>query len=145
MFIEDVIISLFRSSIYQVDLRAFKKNSSINIEEVVKEVTEGNGYYILKGLFDADDIRHARETILYLISKQGKKATHFQVLFIVCIYVRIIVGIFKLKSLCASFVYITPSFDLMLSQGQEDSKEELQARVWNLLNKGPIFEKLVRQ
>ena len=91
MFIEDVIIFLFRSSIYRVDLSTFKKNSSIDIEEVVKEVTEGNGYYILKGLFDADDIRHARDAILYLISKQGKKATHFQVIFIVCIHVRIIV------------------------------------------------------
>ena len=45
----------------------------------MKEVTEGAGYYILKGLFQKEDIRHARETILYLISKQGKKATHFQV------------------------------------------------------------------
>ena len=64
---------------YQVDLRSFKKNSSININEVVKEVTEGAGYYILKGLFEKDDVEHARQTILYLISKQGKKATHFQV------------------------------------------------------------------
>ena len=33
----------------------------------------------LKGLFDPEDIKHARDTILYLISKQGAKATHFQV------------------------------------------------------------------
>ena len=91
MIIEYLFTFLFHSSIYRVDLNAFKKNSSINIEEVVKEITEGNGYYILKGLFEADDIRHARDTILYLISKQGKKATHFQVIFIFCIPIRIIV------------------------------------------------------
>ena len=40
---------------------------------------KGDGYVILKGLFAPDDIKHARETILYLIGKQGAKATHFQV------------------------------------------------------------------
>ena len=33
----------------------------------------------LKGLFEPEEIKHARDTILYLISKQGAKATHFQV------------------------------------------------------------------
>merc|ERR1712223_1485371 len=91
---------------YLVDLENFQINSSINIDEVVNNVTLGDGYAILKGLFDQDDIKHAEETILYLISRQGAKATHFQ--------------------------------------GQEESKRELQARVWNLLNKGVIFEKLVQ-
>ena len=58
----------------------FQINPSINIDEVVNNVTLGDGYAILKGLFDQDDINHAKETILYLISRQGAKATHFQVL-----------------------------------------------------------------
>ena len=65
---------------YFVDLENFQINSSINIDEVVNNVTLGDGYAILKGLFDEDDMKHAKETILYLISKQGAKATHFQVL-----------------------------------------------------------------
>ena len=69
----------FFRSVYRVDLKSFQKNSSINVDEVVNAITEGDGYYILKGLFEPEDIQHARETILYLISKQGKKATHFQV------------------------------------------------------------------
>ena len=52
---------------------------SIEEEKVYNEVIQGIGYDILKGLFDPLEIRHARETILYLISKQGSKATHFQV------------------------------------------------------------------
>ena len=36
------------------------------------------------------------------------------------------------------------SDNLQLFQGSEDSKPELQARVWNLLNKGTIFEKMVQ-
>ena len=67
-------------SVYKVDLGNFQTNSSIDIDEVVKEITIGNGYVILKGLFHHEDIQHARDTILYLIQKQGKKATHFQVL-----------------------------------------------------------------
>ena len=34
----------------------------------------------IAGLFEDEDIVHARETIHYLISKQGDKATHFQVI-----------------------------------------------------------------
>ena len=63
-----------------MDLENYQINSSINIDEVVNNVTLGDGYAILKGLFDQDDIKNAKETILYLISRQGAKATHFQVL-----------------------------------------------------------------
>jgi hypothetical protein len=65
--------------VYQVDLGSFQKNLSINIDEAVNNITIGDGYVILKGLFNKEDIQHARESILYLISKQGNKATHFQV------------------------------------------------------------------
>ena len=67
---------------YDVDLSTFNFNSSIEEEKVYNEVIEGIGYDILKGLFDPLEIKHARETILYLISKQGSKATHFQVCLI---------------------------------------------------------------
>ena len=62
-----------------MDLPNFSYNESIVEDEIFKEITEGLGYQIMSGLFDLDDIKHARETILYLISKQGSKATHFQV------------------------------------------------------------------
>ena len=74
------IIDFPRRNKYFVDLENFQINSSINIDEVVNNVTLGDGYAILKGLFDQEDINHAKETILYLISRQGAKATHFQVL-----------------------------------------------------------------
>ena len=64
---------------YTVDFRHYENNCSINVDNLVKTITKGDGYVILKGLFSKTDIQHARETILYLISKQGKKATHFQV------------------------------------------------------------------
>ena len=57
----------------------FALNETIEENEVYKEITEGLGFKILNGLFDDEDIKHARETILYLIGKQGNKATHFQV------------------------------------------------------------------
>ena len=72
---------------------SFQQNLSIDIDEAVKNITIGDGYVILKGLFKKEDIDHARETILYLISKQGVKATHFQVLQIV------------------SFIYINAIYD----------------------------------
>ena len=62
-----------------VDMGNFEKNSSIDIAEVIQTITTKDGYVILKGLFNSQDIQHARKTILYLISKQGRKATHFQV------------------------------------------------------------------
>ena len=62
-----------------VDLSDFLHNTSVDVEQAVKEITTGDGYVILKGLFSKSDIQHAQETILYLISNQGKKATHFQV------------------------------------------------------------------
>ena len=61
-----------------MDLGQFEKNSSINIDEAVKTITTGDGYVILKGLFNNKDIQHARETIMYLISKQGKKQLTFR-------------------------------------------------------------------
>ena len=57
----------------------FWKNESIDEHLLFKDIIEGEGYVIIKGLFDPDDIKHARDTILYLIGKQGNKATHFQV------------------------------------------------------------------
>lgn len=62
-----------------MDLLAFALNETIEENEVYKEITEGLGFKILPGLFDDEDIKHARDTILYLIGKQGNKATHFQV------------------------------------------------------------------
>ena len=70
---------MYFREIYDVDLSTFNFNSSIEEEKVYNEVIQGIGYDILKGLFDPLEIKHARETILYLISKQGSKATHFQV------------------------------------------------------------------
>ena len=70
---------IFRED-YRVDLTNFWQNESIDKDLVFKEIIEGEGYVVIKGLFDPDDIKHARETILYLINKQGSKATHFQVL-----------------------------------------------------------------
>ena len=57
----------------------FQSNESINEDQALEEILKGDGYVILKGLFAPEDIKHARETILYLIGKQGAKATHFQV------------------------------------------------------------------
>ena len=57
----------------------FVFNETIEENEVYKEITEGLGYKILPGLFNNEDIKHARDAILYLIGKQGNKATHFQV------------------------------------------------------------------
>lgn len=93
-------------SIYEVQMTDFQLNQSISEEKVVVEITEEKGFSILKGLFSPQDIEHAKETVLFLIAKQGLKATHFQ--------------------------------------GSEGARADLQARVWNLLNKGEIFEKLVQ-
>lgn len=79
---------------------------NVDIEDVVNEITSGEGFVILPRLFSPAEIKHARELILYLIQTQGKKATHFQ--------------------------------------GSDESKENLQARVWNLLNKGKVFEKFIQ-
>ena len=57
----------------------FALNETIEKNEVYKEITKGLGFKILPGLFNDEDIKHARDTILYLIGKQGNKATHFQV------------------------------------------------------------------
>jgi hypothetical protein len=70
----------FFRSVYQVDSTKFSLNQSIDEDDVMKEITEGNGYQILSGLYSPEDIDHARQTILYLIGKQGSKATHFQVI-----------------------------------------------------------------
>jgi len=91
---------------YDCVVENFIHNNTIVENEVLDEILRGDGFVILSGLFEDEDIVHARETIHYLISKQGDKATHFQ--------------------------------------GGKDSKPELQARVWNLLNKGRVFEKMVQ-
>ena len=66
-------------STYHVDLTKYAKNQSINGNDIVKEIIEGQGFQILHGLFEPEEVQHAREVILYLIAKQGAKATHFQV------------------------------------------------------------------
>ena len=57
----------------------FEVHKGMNVSFVVKEITEGQGFFVLPQLFSDEDIRHAKETILYLIRQQGSKATHFQV------------------------------------------------------------------
>ena len=53
----------------------------------------------IAGLFEDEDIIHARETIHYLISKQGDKATHFQVIVPLFKLLKIIGETFLSKSM----------------------------------------------
>ena len=53
--------------------------SELDLNKVIDEITTGKGYMMLPQLFTPEDIEHARQTTLYLIKTQGKKATHFQV------------------------------------------------------------------
>ena len=110
-------------STFDVDLKTFKLNKDIESKNVIQVITEGQGFDILKDLFEPQEIQHAKETIHYLIQKQGSKATHFQVI--------IDVTAWKLTK--------NKSF-----QGGDSARPDLQARVWNLLNKGKIFEKMVQ-
>ncbi len=66
-------------SLYNVDLSEFAKNDTIDEDEVIREITEGQGFDVMSGLFTDEDIQHARDTVHYLIGLQGSKATHFQV------------------------------------------------------------------
>ncbi|XP_013398471.1 uncharacterized protein LOC106164960 [Lingula anatina] len=91
---------------YTVDVGNFQDTDTPDTDEIVKELTEGLGYFVLRQVFSKEDIAHAREVIHYLIKNEGKRATHFH--------------------------------------GSEDSTQELQARTWNLLNKGKIFEKMTQ-
>ena len=93
-------------STFEVNLNSFKLNKNIETKNVIKVITEGQGFDILSDLFEPQEIQHAKDTIHYLIQKQGSKATHFQ--------------------------------------GGDGARPDLQARVWNLLNKGKIFEKMVQ-
>ena len=64
---------------FHVDLNNFRLNKDISTKNVIEIITEGQGFDILSGLFEPEEIQHAKDTILYLIQKQGSKATHFQV------------------------------------------------------------------
>ena len=66
-------------STFDVNLKTFKLNKEIESQNVIQVITEGQGFEILKDLFEPQEIQHAKETIHYLIQKQGSKATHFQV------------------------------------------------------------------
>ena len=90
---------------YKVNMTDFPL-LNVDIETLYTEIVSGSGYVIIPSAFSSADISHAREVILYLLSKQGDKASHFQ--------------------------------------GHKDAKANLQARVWNLLNKGRIWEKMVQ-
>ena len=67
-------------STFDVDLKTFKLNKDIESKNVIQVITKGQGFDILKDLFEPQEIQHAKETIHYLIQKQGSKATHFQVI-----------------------------------------------------------------
>lgn len=62
-----------------MDLQRFQINETLEEDKVLHEILHGDGFTIIRGLFDADEINHARDLILYLIGRQGSKATHFQV------------------------------------------------------------------
>ncbi|XP_064623535.1 uncharacterized protein Mb3657-like [Lineus longissimus] len=91
---------------YTVKPDDFQATDMNDVEDIVKEVTEGQGYLLLPQVFSPEDIAHARDVIYYLIKTEGQRATHFQ--------------------------------------GSDESRHDLQARTWNLLNKGMIFEKMVQ-
>jgi ectoine hydroxylase-related dioxygenase (phytanoyl-CoA dioxygenase family) len=56
----------------------FQNRSIDGVEDIIREVTEGQGYFCLPNVFSSDNIAHARDLIYYLIETEGKKATHFQ-------------------------------------------------------------------
>ena len=64
---------------FNVDLDNFRLNEDIKTKNVIEMITEGQGFDILSGLFEPEEVQHAKNTIHYLIQKQGSKATHFQV------------------------------------------------------------------
>ena len=68
----------------------FKNNvKDSDLAQLFEEATKLKNFLKLshfQGLFDPEEIKHARDTILYLISKQGAKATHFQVNNLISMY-----------------------------------------------------------
>ncbi len=83
--------------------------SGVDVGAIVDELRSGkDGYVVVSGLFSKEEVAAARETVLHIVSTQGKKATHFQ-------------G----------------------NEESSDGERQLSARVWNLLNKGKIFERVM--
>lgn len=80
--------------------------SAEQLSEINQELLTGKGYIIIPQLFSAEEIREAREIILFHSNQTDSTVTHFQ--------------------------------------GKNDDKIKLQRRVWNLLNKGDIFVKMVQ-
>ena len=83
--------------------------SGVDVGAIVDELRSGkDGYVVVSGLFSKEEVAAARDTVLHIVSTQGKKATHFQ-------------G----------------------NEESSDGERQLSARVWNLLNKGKIFERVM--
>lgn len=72
-----LLVSCFRKE-FLVDSDVFLQ-PEVNFTKVIEVITIGRGFFMLPQLFSRQEIKHARELILHLIKKQGKKATHFQV------------------------------------------------------------------
>ena len=76
------------------------------IENYVKIMMEGKGYFTLPQAFSQDEIKKARDLIMMLSDQDKPKVTHFH--------------------------------------GSHEDKVSLQRRVWNLINKGEVFQKMVQ-
>ena len=76
-----------------VDFDNFLTPPDLNISAIIEEMSFGDsGFVLVSGMFEPDEIEYARNRILHLIKKEPKKATHFQVLYLV------FRGTFRLKN-----------------------------------------------
>ncbi len=58
---------------YDVDFDDFPIPDDVDEAAVLEEMANGeNGFFVIKNLFSAQDIRHARELVLYLVAKDAK-------------------------------------------------------------------------
>ncbi len=64
---------------FDVDMSSFSRPADLDVDSVIREMSSGDGFVILRGLFTQGEIRSAKETVMYLVRKEGRKATHFQV------------------------------------------------------------------
>ena len=94
------VTSLFK------DFRLRFKFMDSEIENYVKIMMEGKGYFTLPQAFSQDEIKKARDLIMMLSDQDKPKVTHFH--------------------------------------GSHEDKVSLQRRVWNLINKGEVFQKMVQ-
>ncbi len=60
-------------------MERFEQPEDLNVDAIISEMSTGKGFVIVSGLFTEEEIRSAKDTVMYLISKEGRKATHFQV------------------------------------------------------------------